>query len=78
MNVLDDSPVSLMSLLADHRMCLPCLAERLDMSPDLTRAALAVIEPALPIRQKSRTCPFCGVYATVYSLDAPIPLEDRP
>ena len=77
MDELDDSRVSLMSLLTDHRMCLPCLAAQLDMSTGMTEAALAVIEHALPLRRKSRTCPFCGVPGTVYSLDASVSSEDR-
>ena len=68
---MSEEPVSLTTLLAAHRMCLSCLAAQLGMSATTLDVTLQVLERTLPVRRKSRTCPFCGVPGTVYSLDAP-------
>ena len=71
-----ESQVSLTTLLAGHRMCLACLAGKLGTATDTVEVTLAAMERTLPIRRKPRTCPFCGVPGTVYSLDAPSPSGD--
>ena len=63
--------VSLMTLLSSHRMCLRCLAERVDDTPRTVEVTLEVIGRALRIQRKPRPCPFCGVFGTVYGLDVP-------
>jgi hypothetical protein len=72
-----ESPVSLTSLLADHRMCLSCLAAKLGMRSETVEITLEVMERTLPIRRKLRTCPFCGMRGTVYGLEWPAPSVDR-
>jgi hypothetical protein len=69
--------VSLTELLAKHRMCLACLAVKARTSTQTLEVNLEALERSLPVRRKSRTCPFCGVPGTVYSLDAPKPTPSR-
>jgi hypothetical protein len=68
---MPDSPVSLTTLLSEHRMCIACLADRVGDSSDIIEMSLAVIGRTLRLRRQARACPFCGVPGTVYGLDTP-------
>jgi hypothetical protein len=59
---------SLIALILDRPMCLPCTALKAGMSLERATKALDTIATALAVRRETGRCAACGTTTTVHLL----------